>query len=1500
MDDTPTRPAHKKRHDVFGRLKNALTRRSKDKDTPPPAPKPSASATSAKPDAQSSSANPETDGSKIDKHDAKNHWQVAYDELTESEQDTLATLLPAMTTEPQDAGRARTREILDQVVKATETQYKENPRKDDSRATAHKILNCVLSFQTVVDNAVKFDPTGYASSAWAIVSLGLTMAKNHADLRHALLDSSGYLADLLARCAFIEDQFYRGIGSAFTNIEKEKSIIRVYVAILQYSAQIRSVQQYDNGRYIVESITAVTSQQLAQLKTLIKEEESHLHHWLLMDQHLHRKAEAEDILRHIDTIMMNIEKVHKAVDMLNLPYANGAFFESFMDQHEGECLPGTRTKLLRQVHDWERSSNRCIFWLSGMAGTGKSTIARTVARSFKEDGTLGASFFFKRGRGDRASAAKFFPTIVKQLTVHIPQMIAGIQKAVEDDPVIANKSLPEQFDKLMLQPLLAVDQDQAVSSTMVVIDALDECEPKEDLKIILHLLAKVVTATSMPIRFFLTSRPEQLIRLELEQIGEGHYQHTPLHTIDDGVTKHDITLYLKEKFAEIQQSPEHNLPQAWPGEEQIEALATRAAPLFIFAATVCRFVADSNFDPKERLQEFLTKSSGSKLDDTYRPVLKQLLVKDESDRDKLITEFQKIIGAIIFLAAPLSLSSLAELLELQERHVSIRLRSFHSVLIIPSDPNLPIQTFHLSFQDYLLDEGTKTDTEISRFWVNKGEKHELITRQCLSVMGRYLRKNICGLPNYGTSRTRIDPASVARLLPPALQYACRYWVYHLNQSTAPARILDQALPILKEHFLHWLESMSILGFISETLNSVDTLIKLAKDASDNTISLFLLDARKFILKFAQIVDTAPLQLYSSGLIFVPQKALIRGSFERELPSWLCRGPTVEENWSPELQTLEGHSNWVQSVAFSQDGQLLASCSADQTIKLWDPATGTLKHTLEGHSSWIQSVAFSQDSQLLASGSIDQTIKLWDPATGTIKQTLEGHSNSVESVAFFHDGQLLASGSDDKTIKLWDPATGTLKHTLKGHSSTVQSVAFSQDGQHLASCSADQTIKLWNPATGTLKYTLEGHSDWSVAFSQDSQLLASGASDQTIKLWNPATGTLKYTLEGHSSTVQSVAFSQGGRLLGSGSGDKTIKLWDPATGTLKHTLKGHSSTVQSVAFSQGGRLLASGSGDKTIKLWDPAISTPKHTLEGHSDLVQLVAFSQDGRLLASGSNDYTIKLWDPTTGTLKHTLEGHSSWVRSVVFSQDGQLLASGSDDRTIKLWDPATGTLKHTLEEHSGYVWSVAFTQDGRLLASGSNDETINLWDPATGTLKYTLEGHSSTVQSVAFSQDGRLLASGSNDCTIKLWDPATGTLKHTLEGHSDWVQSVAFSQDGQLLASGSRDQTIKLWDPATGTLKHTLAADGHVTKIEFSKKILLLHTNVGSYDIHAWHQGFSSTASEISSEVSLQAGRWVAIQGQKQLWLPPDYQPACSTISGGTIAFGCKNGRVCMITISI
>jgi Tol biopolymer transport system component len=280
----------------------------------------------------------------------------------------------------------------------------------------------------------------------------------------------------------------------------------------------------------------------------------------------------------------------------------------------------------------------------------------------------------------------------------------------------------------------------------------------------------------------------------------------------------------------------------------------------------------------------------------------------------------------------------------------------------------------------------------------------------------------------------------------------------------------------------------------------------------------------------------------------------------------------------------GKGDDVLSVAFSPDGRLLAMASS-LGVYLYDAETLAEVRFLPTDAP-VRSAAFSPDGRTLASGSLDNTIRLWDAASGALLRTLEEHTWPVLSVAFSPDGRALASGSVDNTIRLWDAASGALLRTLEGHTYTVHSVAFSPDGRLLASGSVDNTIRLWDAASGALLRTLEGHTDdvLSVAFSPDGRLLASGSADNTIRLWDAVSGALRRTLEGHTWSVDSVAFSPDGRLLASASDDRTIRLWDAASGALLRTLKGHTRSVNSVAFSPDGRALASGSWDGTVRLW----------------------------------------------------------------------------------------------------------------------------------------------------------------------------------------------------------------------------------------------------------------------------------------------------------------------------
>jgi WD40 repeat protein len=534
----------------------------------------------------------------------------------------------------------------------------------------------------------------------------------------------------------------------------------------------------------------------------------------------------------------------------------------------------------------------------------------------------------------------------------------------------------------------------------------------------------------------------------------------------------------------------------------------------------------------------------------------------------------------------------------------------------------------------------------------------------------------------------------------------------------------------------------------------------------------------------------------------------------------------------DLLTLKGHSNQVNSVAFSPDGKRLASGCWDGTVKLWDAATGQEIHTFRGHGHYVTSVAFSPDAKRLASAGHDRTVRLWDTATGQEVLTLKGHTDWVTSVAFSPDGKRLASGSNDGVVKLWDTATGQEVLTLKRHTSVVSSVAFSPNGKQLASGSHDNTVKLWDAATGQNVLTFKGHTNGfsSVVFSPDGKRLASG-SHQAVKVWDAATSQELLTLKGHTDWVTSVAFSPDGKRLASANHDRTMKLWDAATGQELASLKGHTDKVSSVVFSPDGKRLASGSYDKTVKLWDAATKQEGLTLQGHTTRVLCVAFSPDGKRLASGSNDGVVKLWDTATGQEVLTLKRHTSSGLSVAFSPDGKRLASGCVDGTVKLWDSATGQEVLTLKGHARcWVMSVAFSPDGKRLASGSEDHTVKLWDASTGQEVLTLKGHGHVVASVAFSPDGKRLASGSLDGTVKLWDTATGREILTLKANLGVVLSVAFSPDGKRLASGSPDGTVKLWDAATG--QELLTLKGHaigVMSMAFSpdgKRLVL-----GSYD---------------------------------------------------------------------
>ena len=506
------------------------------------------------------------------------------------------------------------------------------------------------------------------------------------------------------------------------------------------------------------------------------------------------------------------------------------------------------------------------------------------------------------------------------------------------------------------------------------------------------------------------------------------------------------------------------------------------------------------------------------------------------------------------------------------------------------------------------------------------------------------------------------------------------------------------------------------------------------------------------------------------------------------------------------------------VVLSPDGKMIAGTSisvVDRTragvIKFYEVETGRLINTLTAtqRTKWndsskrVSSIAFSPDGRLLASGSADDgTIKLWDVETGqniaTFTEKPEPNS-SMLCVAFSPDGAKLAVGSV-AGIRLLEVLTGEHIYTRRHIDiseleslASVFSVTFSPDGRRLASASWDG-VKLWDVETGQNITTLRGHMRLidAVAFSPDGLTFASH-SMVGIQVWAAATGGHITTLAGPPNFVTSIAYSPDGTKLATGSvetknTEHTIKLWDVETGRNIATLRGHTDVVITVAYSPDGTLLASGSKDKTVRLW--AVSTGENiaTLQGHEKLVFSVAFSPDSTKLASGSEDTSIRLWEIPTGKALYTLGGVNSPqvpVQVLPARRPGQDINELQTDYAVDI-EP---------EIVRGLVFSVAFSPDGIKLASASWDN-VKLWDVETGQYLATLANElESSSFSVAFSPDSTKLACGSWEDKVELWDISAQKQIASFPGHTGWVRTVAFSSDGTKIASGSVDGTVLLWD---------------------------------------------------------------------------------------------------------
>ena len=724
-----------------------------------------------------------------------------------------------------------------------------------------------------------------------------------------------------------------------------------------------------------------------------------------------------------------------------------------------DCLKGTRRAVLDEIELWARDPSRPpVYWLNGLAGTGKSTIAQTIAERMFADGRLGGSFFCSRDSADRSNLRLIFPTLAVQLARKYPEFRSTLVPLVRSDPECATESLYSQMRRMIVGPL----KEPAIS-TVIVIDALDECRDEEPESGILSVLGQF--AFEIPnVKFFLTGRPEpHILRgFSLPEMVEARDVFV-LHQVSSSEIEGDIRRFFRHWFSDI--ARRRRGLNDWPTTEQLDRLCERAAGLFVYAMATVKFVDD--YSPRERLDLLLRSPESSAregkaklkanttLDSLYTSILEQAFGEKDPEDDPGV---RSILGAVVLVANPLSPSIIATLLSFDTEAVFSRLSSIHSLLILQEDVDSPVLSFHKSFPDFITDS---TRCVNKRFYISPSDHHLELLVGCLNLMGRRLEENMCGLPDAVTNNEVGDLDKKASLsIDEGLKYACESWHKHLvDEHTARTPEVTSVLyRFLERKFLCWLEVLSVLGSVREAVDALRAAANFLEVCRFSRLAHFpdlpgliqesptldlVNDCFRFVTGFFEVIRTSAPHIYHSALPLSPQASIVRQLYIPHARPLTRIAHGLPTSWDPSIMA-EGVASLTSTAAWSPCSKFIAvawDSGMETTITILDAVTLERLTVLDPQPGLTRWLIFSPNSRLLTWLS-DRPMECisWDLRTGIQLSTIspeEGWSSAIGrfSLTYSECGTMLGvlfSSFNASTISIYDILSG--KHT---HSQEVK-------------------------------------------------------------------------------------------------------------------------------------------------------------------------------------------------------------------------------------------------------------------------------------------------------------------------------------------------------------------------------------------------------------------------------------------------------------------------------
>ncbi|OTA05306.1 NACHT domain WD40 repeat-containing protein [Trichoderma parareesei] len=1445
-------------------------------------------------------------------------------------------------------------DLVMSISETMERQLKEKQSPTLASSYVEKTIDALNQFVSVGDVAVSYDPV-HAALPWAVVRAVLVTVASKYQLDAQILGGLASVTSLLLQCNMYQ-KLYLSSDHDLDGVEEarealKESLVASYVSSLYFLGFV-----YARRR---RNMAVVAPFVLHEVEKKVKDLDDSSRQLTNKADDCerfytsHSSSSSQRLIELIDSLRQSssyhsilLESIQKEFIISKLQVAQGAAFDDYSQAFRDECYPGTRLEILDSIDKWVADpASPAVFWLQGMAGTGKSTIAQTVTK--KLDGVnLGASFFFKRGDGDRGTPRRFFATIASQMIRKQPRLTKILYDIIQEEPEIGDKMLETQFRKLWARPLkeLAAEPITEPKTIVVVVDALDECDPPEDAKLLIKLLTEHDVVSSIRVKILLASRPEYHIALQFNISGNPR-QDLILHRVDEAIVQSDIRTYLRIDLQEYtkqynQQTEKMGqgqvLPADWPGEETFERLVQMATPLFISAATVSRMLRNDQWPatPEQKVEhilEFSTKGEGQ-VEDLYRSILAQIMSQiPVRARQRYIDDFQRIVGSVILLASPLSVVALATLLGIQENEIYKKLSSLSSVLDVQSR-DAPVKLFHLSYRDFLLEQDSFSKLEPENpcrgLHIEEVAAHAWLAGQCLQLLSMNLHNDVCNVQDPAVSRREVREEKIRHCLPPEMAYACLYWIHHVEAGKKGLQDGGPEHKFLETRMLNWVEALAWLERLNEGLEGIRTLKDMAHNAGGQGIVQLLEDAERFVFSFRPVIQETPLQVYDSALVFSPTMSIVRKTFASNSPTYIKRMPQVDTHWSACIQSIESKdrdAEWPVGIHLLSNDTLVSGLHAG-SVKIWDLDSASCLHDFDIESDKAHEFAVSPEGKIAIMG--ERHVQIWTLQDRRCLYTLDhnlGRPYMHVSMAFSPTGDCLYALSLAGEYTVFDLLRREAKTVQLGRVLDMRSKCLSKDGK-LAAFFDEHEIVLWDPDANIILQELKNIEITisTATFCQAGELLIMGAFGGEIRLTNVKTGETEQEFDGQVGMVQSLAISKNQeRLVVGGGHNSSIAIWDVKNHVLQHVLTGHTRSILYVDLSLDENTLASYSWD-AIKIWALPLAPPasSQTRAIGTNIGHMVLDS-DGQTLYHSEME-AVGTWN--LNTIECVKRSEVGSVFGVILS-DFSPLAAILGMKHTEIWDLSKHCRVQTLQtleklRSSGNLHELppsqlalqpcALSKDAQLFYSRSHFwsepkmywSMLQTWDSVTGDCVRVSSNSERAITAIFMCPEGQQVAlietsdirphAEIGRADIRIQDVSTGCCICVIHTEAA-VESAVFSANGTQIIAITPTRDVGIFDTSTGAkiLGFSLELDPydgrplfHLSPSFFNRE-LVVHKDMPSEEV----RGSLLKEYGISPD-----GSWLTRRLKRVLWLPPEYRPSCAILAPSQLILGCGGRVVTMV----